>query len=117
MASRNRRKRSQAKAKKLAPKLAPKLPSKHKLVPALTSAPALSDDEQSDIELVQPDIEVPLREKRVSKSADVDEGNDSVTNGAAAEDEEDDEEDDEEGDDDKYVERRISFPCLKCGLC
>ncbi|KAH6678804.1 chromo domain-containing protein [Plectosphaerella plurivora] len=41
--------------------------------------PAISDDEQSDIELVQPDIEVPLREKRISRSRSTDD----VTNGKA----------------------------------
>jgi hypothetical protein len=78
---------------------------KPKLIPAI----AISDDEQSDIELVQPDIEVPLREKRVSRSRSTD----NVTNGKAkevpvkddvlnpepeAEEEEDEDEDDEDGD-------------------
>jgi hypothetical protein len=77
---------------------------KPKLIPPI----AISDDEQSDNELVQPDIEVPLRERRVSRSRSTDD----VTNGKAkevpvkddvlnpepeAEDEEEDE-DDEDGD-------------------
>ncbi|KAH7367633.1 heterochromatin protein one [Plectosphaerella cucumerina] len=77
-----------------------------------TMPPAISDDEQSDIELVQPDIEVPLREKRVSRSRSTDD----VTNGKAkevpvkddvlnpepeAEDEEEDE-DEEDGDEEVF---------------
>lgn len=77
--------------------------------PKLMPAAAISDDEQSDIEVFQADIEVPLREKRISRSRSTDDvtGNGEAPKPIVKDDDPapaDEEDEDEDGEDDEDEE-------------